>query len=214
MTTLFVGVRTELALQLRTYAALLPLRLHELDETVAREAADNPWLDLIDRPVLGLGGDEMRIAGPGPSLGDHLETQLTARGVRGALLRAAHYVIGALDEHAYLRDDPALIARLAHVGSVDAQRAIDLVQGLEPTGVAARSLGERFRLQLAECAQTASLAFKLTFELDAFADEGSTAFADKRGLTVAEVSQALNRLRACDPDPACDFRIGFDRIYP
>ncbi len=214
MTTLVVGVRTELKTQLRTYAALLPLRLHELDEAVAREAADNPWLDLIDRPVLGLGGDEMRIAAPGPSLGEHLETQLKGRGVRGALLRAAHYVIGALDEHAYLRDDAALIARLAHVGSVDAERAIDVVQRLEPTGVAARSLGERFRLQLADREQTASLAFKLTFELEEIASEGSVAFAARRGLTVAEVSQALNRLRACDPDPACHFRVSFDRIYP
>ena len=188
MTTLDVGVRAEVGAQLRTYATLLPLGLHELDRAIAAEAADNPWLELIERPVRGLDNDALRIATSAPSLGEHLETQLAGRSAHGPLLRAARYIIGALDEHAYLRDDAAVVARLAHVAAVDATRAIELVQSLEPAGVAARSLGERFRLQLAEANETASLAFRVTFELDsppsALAAEGR-AIRTRRATTAA-----------------------------
>jgi RNA polymerase sigma-54 factor len=123
-------------------------------------------------------------------------------------------VIGSLDEHAYLREDAAQVARLAHVGVADARSAIAIVQGLEPVGIAARSLGERFRLQLAHAGETALLAFDLTFELDALAAEGPGPFAARRGLTPAELNGALLRLRACDPDPARDFGCALERVYP
>ena len=214
MTTLAVTVGTQVGAQFRTYATLLPLGVRDLDDAIAREAAENPWLELVDRPVLGLTDADFRIAAAGPSLGEHLWLQLEARGLCGNVVRAAQYVIGSLDEHAYLREDAAQIARLTHVGSAEALRAIELVQGLDPIGVAARSLGERFRLQLAYAGETASLAFNLTFELDALAAEGPTAFAAQRGLTSAELSKALQRLRACDPDPARDFGCAAERVYP
>lgn len=214
MTTLGVTVGTQVGAQLRTYATLLPLGVRDLDDTIAREAAENPWLELVDRPVFGLTDADFRLAAAGPSLGEHLWLQLEASGVRGNVLRAAQHVIGSLDEHAYLREDAAHIARLTHVGCTDAERATALVQGLEPIGVAARSLGERFRLQLAHAGDSASLAFSLTFELDALAAEGPGAFAAQRGLTSAALSKALLRLRSCDPDPARDFGGAAERIYP
>jgi RNA polymerase sigma-54 factor len=207
MTTLSVSVGTQVGAQLRTYATLLPLGVRDLDDTIAREAAENPWLELVDRPVFGLTDGDFRIAAAGPSLAEHLLLQLEARGFFGNVLRAAQHVIGSLDEHAYLREDAAQIARLTHVGRIDAERAIELVQDLEPSGVAARSLGERFRLQLAHAGETASLAFNLT-------SEGPVAFAAQRGLTSAEFSRALQRLRACDPDPARDFGCAAERVYP
>ena len=209
-----VGLRAELGAHLRAYAALLPLGLHDLDRVVAREADENPWLELVDRPLLGLNDGDARIAAAGPSLVEHLESQLNGRGIHGTLLRAAQYVIGALDEHAYLRDGVATIAQLAHVGDVDAMRAIEVVQNLEPAGVAARSLGERFRLQLIEAGDDASSAFQLTFELDELASEGTAAFAARRRLAPDDVTRALARLRTCDPDPARDFRCAVDRVYP
>ncbi|MBC5800555.1 MAG: hypothetical protein GIW94_11380 [Candidatus Eremiobacteraeota bacterium] len=210
-----IGIRTELGPRLRTYATLLPLGLGDLDATIAHEAADNPWLELVNRPLSGLGGDELRtIAAPGPSLLDHLEAQLAASGVRGAVLRAARYVSEALDEHAYLRDDIATVARCADATQAQASQAVALVQRCEPTGVAARSLGERFRLQLDEAGERGSLAFALTFELDALAAEGSASFASARELAFDELARALRRLRACDPDPARDFARTVDRVFP
>ncbi len=209
-----ISVRTELRSQLRTYATLLPLGLKDLDDAVAREATDNPWLELVERPVAGLVADESRLAAAGPTLTEHLEAQLGGKDVCGPLLRAARHVIGALDEHAYLREEPAAIAALAHVAEFEAIHAIDLVQRLEPTGVAARSLGERFRLQLAEAGDAASLAFRITFELDALAAAGGAAYAARHGLTLDDVTQALARLRACDPHPARDFGGALDRVYP
>jgi len=215
VSVLEIGVRAELGPRLRTYATLLPLGLGDLDAAIAHEAADNPWLELVNRPLSGLGDDELRtVAAPGPSLVEHLEAQLAAGGTRGAVLRAARYVNGALDQHAYLRDDVATIARYADVTEPQAAQAVELVQRCEPPGIAARSLGERFRLQLAEAGESGSLAFALTFELDALAAEGSASFAAARGLRFADLTQALHALRACDPDPARDFARTVDRVFP
>ncbi len=210
-----IGVRAELGPRLRTYATLLPLGLGDLDSTMAHEAADNPWLELVSRPLSGLGDDELgTVAAPGPTLLEHLEAQLAASNARGGVLRAARYVSGALDEHAYLRDDVATIARCADVTEPQAAQAVELVQRCEPTGVAARSLGERFRLQLADTGQSGSLAFALTFELDALAAEGNVSFAAARRLQPDDIARALRRLRACDPDPARDFARTVDRVFP
>lgn len=215
MSMLDIAVRAELGPRLRTYATLLPLALGDLDATIAREAADNPWLELVNRPLSGLGDDELRtVAAPGPSLLEHLEAQLAASGIRAATLRAARYVAGALDEHAYLRDDIATIARCADATPAQAAQAVALVQRCEPTGVAARSLGERFRLQLAETGESDSLTFALTFELDALAAEGNESFSAARGLRPDDITGALRRLRRCDPDPARDFARTVDRVFP
>lgn len=165
MTSADLALRLETAPRLRTYATYLPLGLRELDAAVASESDTNPWLEIIERPLGGIDGDAIgRIAARGPRLWEHLEGQLTAADAGAAVGRAAEYIIGSLDPHAYLRDDLTAVSARAHVAPQDARSALELVQSFDPPGVAARDLGERFRLKLNDDGDAETLVVELTFQ--------------------------------------------------
>ena len=215
MTMLALESRVDVDAGLRAYVALLPLGLRDLGDAIEREAAENPWLEVLERPFTTLDESTLRAVAPdAPSLVAHLEAQLAARSLPADVARAARCVIGVLDEHAYLRDDVATIAPLAGVSHAAAAAGITAAQQLEPTGVAARSLGERFRLQLAADGETASLAYAVAGELEVLATQGASTFAATIGVSARELTGALATLRRCDPDPARDFGYHVDRIYP
>lgn len=215
MTNMTLGTRLETAPVLQIYATLLPLGSRALDEAVGRELTDNPWLELVERPLVGLGDDVLRdVASGAPSLIDALEGQLDARSLSRAMRGAAGFVVGSLDAQAYLRETDEQIARGAGVNVREAQCVVAIVQSLEPAGVAARSLGERFRLQLARSGETQTLAFVVAAELDALAAQGAGRFAHDRAIARADLDAALQRLRRCDPDPTRDYDHRIDRVYP
>ena len=215
MSALGPALGLEAAPALRTYATILPLGLRELDAAVAYEAETNPWLEIVERPLAGRDAEEIgRLAASGPTLAEHLETQLAAREVPGALRRAGEYIVGSLDPHGYLREDLAAIAARTRVDRADVELALELVQSFDPCGVAARDLGERFRIELGAGGDMDPLALALTYELEGLAAEGVARFGERRGVDAVAMDRALERLRACDPDPARAFAASVDRVYP
>ena len=215
MSGISLGVRTESAAGLRTYVTLLPLGLRALDAAIERAVVDNPWLELVERSSAGHSGDEIAaLAQTGVSLVDHLEGQLAAYAVAKDVRRGARFAIGSLDEDGYLREDAATIALCARVTPADADAAIALVQRLSPAGVGARSLGERFRLQLADAGVRSGLALRLTGLLEQLGQLGAERFAAENELKSADVRAAIERLRACDPHPVRDFAPPVDRVHP
>jgi RNA polymerase sigma-54 factor len=100
------------------------------------------------------------------TLSDHLAWQLGALSLEPQLYEAAEFVIGNLDQDGYIAASdeelaaalaqfaPALIRQNGHPTPQDAalellRRAIELVQHLDPAGVAARDLRECLLLQIA-----------------------------------------------------------------
>ncbi len=100
------------------------------------------------------------------TLSDHLAWQLGALSLEREIYEAAEFVIGNLDEDGYLAAGeeelaasfaqfaPALIRQNGHPTREDAaleliRKAIDLVQHLDPAGVAARDLRDCLLLQIA-----------------------------------------------------------------
>ena len=94
------------------------------------------------------------------TLTDHLEWQLGALKLEEGLRAAAEYIIGNLDEDGYLTvGDEELaeaFAQFPHGRQLDRETALDLVkrgiemvQGLDPAGVAARDLRECLMIQIA-----------------------------------------------------------------
>ena len=87
-----------------------------------------------------------------PNLHDHLREQLMLARRAGRASELADLVIEAIDEDGYLRHDPAELVVLAASDTPptedEMREAIRLVQSFEPTGVAARNLGECLALQL------------------------------------------------------------------
>jgi RNA polymerase sigma-54 factor len=82
------------------------------------------------------------------SLADHLEEQLRFATEDVAVRRIGAEIIGNLDEDGYLRADLEEIAQRCSVTADEAAKVLELVQGFDPPGVAARSIQECLLLQL------------------------------------------------------------------
>jgi RNA polymerase sigma-54 factor len=82
------------------------------------------------------------------SLADHLEEQLRWASEDGIVRRIGAEIIGNLDEDGYLRAELEEIAQRCGVSAEDVAKVVELVQGFDPPGVAARSIQECLLLQL------------------------------------------------------------------
>ena len=81
-------------------------------------------------------------------LADHLLWQLRLSDTDEEIKEIGEIVIGNVDENGYLRVTDEEIAQTADVGMEKVRAAVDLVQGFDPQGIAARSLQECLLLQL------------------------------------------------------------------
>jgi RNA polymerase sigma-54 factor len=82
------------------------------------------------------------------SLTDHLEDQLRFASEDVAVRRIGTEIIGNLDEDGYLRAELEEIAQRCGVTAEEVAKVLELVQGFDPPGVAARSIQECLLLQL------------------------------------------------------------------
>jgi RNA polymerase sigma-54 factor len=82
------------------------------------------------------------------SLADHLEEQLRYASEDAAVRRIGTQIIGNLDEEGYLRAELEEIAQRCGATAEEVARVLELVQGFDPPGVAARSIQECLLLQL------------------------------------------------------------------
>ncbi len=95
---------------------------------------------------------------PPASLFDSLAEQLRFLGADDSTRKVAEFIAGNLDPDGFLRVSLDDLAASLDVPLADAERALELVQSLEPAGIGARSLQECFRLQLARKLETAATA--------------------------------------------------------
>jgi RNA polymerase sigma-54 factor len=82
------------------------------------------------------------------SLADHLEEQLRFATEDAAVRRIGAQIIGNLDEDGYLRAELEEIAQRCATSADEVAKVVELVQGFDPPGVAARSIQECLLLQL------------------------------------------------------------------
>jgi RNA polymerase sigma-54 factor len=82
------------------------------------------------------------------SLADHLDEQLRFATEDVVVRRIGAEIIGNLDEDGYLRAELEEIAQRCSVTADEVAKVVELVQGFDPPGVAARSIQECLLLQL------------------------------------------------------------------
>ncbi|MBI3825837.1 MAG: RNA polymerase factor sigma-54 [Candidatus Rokubacteria bacterium] len=82
------------------------------------------------------------------SLTDHLDEQLRFASEDPKVRLIGTEIIGNLDEDGYLRAEVAEIAQRCRVEAAEVDRALTLIQGFDPAGVAARSIQECLLIQL------------------------------------------------------------------
>lgn len=198
------------------------------------DAGDEAWLEGLSPYTPGLSDDEGDDEGdsrarnpPGPSLPEHLRSQVRHLRLSPTDARALLWLIDALNADGYLTEPldglaQALAEQFADEGDGDAgaleaqdenpwvarlQCALGWLHSLEPAGVGARDLAECLVLQLREMPRSPDqvLAVLLCRHLDAVARRDWKKLAHFTGTEVSDVQAAAQLIRRCEPKPGRRF---------
>ena len=117
-------------------------------------------------------------------------------------VRICTEVLGNLDDAGYLQAGDDDIARGAGVSLAEAQRAVAIVQSLEPAGIGARDLRECLLLQLERNRERGSIAWDIVDRhLDDLARNRLPQLAKSLDADLSEIQAAAERIRSLDPRP-------------
>lgn len=146
-------------------------------------------------------------AGHEMSLPEHLMSQARILDLDEDLLHVVEHVIYSLDADAKLQDTAEHVAQQLLVPIPLAEKAIGIVRGLEPTGVAARDLRDRLLMQLDRLEYVRPLTRILVANhLDDVARNKLPKISKETGASIEEIKDSIEYLRhACDPSPASAF---------
>ncbi|MES2202193.1 MAG: hypothetical protein V4498_08075, partial [candidate division FCPU426 bacterium] len=158
----------------------LPEAERPVDEEPAEaapEPASDDWQDYFEDNGLdfrgsaepgaggGAGGDALQnVAADGPSLQEHLLSQLDSEEPGPELRRLMEELVGRINERGYLDEDLAEIASQTGAERGALFDALRRLQGLDPVGVGARDLRECLLLQMEAKGMQGSLAWNLVSE--------------------------------------------------
>lgn len=133
-------------------------------------------------------------------------SQLHTLALDGFLLAAADFVVESLDQNGWLDEDDAALAEAHGCDKALMAQAVEVVQGLEPAGVAARNLQECLKLQLARRGEEDGLAWEIVEGyLDALAKNRLNLIAKDLKADIDEVLEAKDLIRSLNPRPATGF---------
>ena len=143
--------------------------------------------------------------GEEPTLAQHLSDQIgsAARDAREAIVAAT--IIGALDEAGYFIGDLHAIAAELDIAAAEVERALALVQTLDPTGVGARSLAECLALQAKEADRYDPCMARLIDNLELLARGDISRLMRMCDVDEEDFADMLAELRSYDPKPGCRF---------
>ncbi|MGB7373321.1 RNA polymerase factor sigma-54 [Pontixanthobacter sp.] len=135
------------------------------------------------------------------SLAEHLGAQIgsAASDTREEFL--ARHLIGQLDEAGYLRSDLREISDDLAVPLAEAERALRLIQTLDPTGVGARDLSECLALQATEADRYDPCMARLIDNLDLVARGEFARLKRMCDVDDEDFADMLSELREYDPKP-------------
>lgn len=139
-------------------------------------------------------------------LRQHLEWQAQIAPFNDLELQVALAIVDAINDDGYLEDWDALCEQLLAVPGVDEtciDRVLEVVQGFEPSGVAARDIRECLQLQLRglPAADRKRAEQLLEAPLELIAQRDIKALAHATGLSPHDVERALKLIKTLQPHP-------------
>jgi len=149
------------------------------------------------------GFDLDRVQYAAGSLSEHLVDQL--RGASGALGDLARILAEALDETGYLSIPLDQLAGLTGASVAQLEAALELVQGLDPPGVGARSLAECLALQAKAADRYDPAMARLIDNLELLSKGRMADLKRICGVDDEDLADMVRELRAYDPKPGCRF---------
>jgi RNA polymerase sigma-54 factor len=149
------------------------------------------------------GFDLDRVEYSAASLSEHLTDQL--HGVSGGVGQLARIIAEAIDETGYLTIPLDQLAGLTGASIAQLEAALELVQGLEPPGVGARSLAECLALQAKAADRYDPAMARLIDNLDLLSKGRTGDLKRICGVDDEDLADMIRELRAYDPKPGCQF---------
>ncbi|MCD6384486.1 RNA polymerase factor sigma-54 [Candidatus Sumerlaeota bacterium] len=141
-----------------------------------------------------------------PTLYEHLYRQLRVSPLEGKDFEIGKYIIGSLNHNGYLTARVEDIAQKFATTVENVERVLQVVQGFEPTGIAARDIKECLQLQLKDRGEQNPLVFKILNEyFDLLMQRKLDVIATKLGVKKKVVEQVYNEISHLDPRPARNF---------
>jgi len=137
------------------------------------------------------------------SLAEHLLDQL--HGQSGDVGDLARIIAETLDETGYLTVDLDQIADLSGAPLALIKEALELVQGLDPPGVGARSLAECLALQAKAADRYDPAMARLIDNLDLLSKGRMNDLKRICGVDEEDLADMIRELRGYDPKPGCRF---------
>ncbi|MBM3299993.1 MAG: RNA polymerase factor sigma-54 [Deltaproteobacteria bacterium] len=136
------------------------------------------------------------------NLFDHLIRQLQLSALEEPDRRIAFEIIGNLKENGFLDASVEELAELLHVDVQAVERALTVVQGFDPPGIAARNLRECLLIQAKSIDNPNELAIRiLEAAFDLFQKGKIQAVARKLKEPIENVKAALKLISTLDPNP-------------
>jgi RNA polymerase sigma-54 factor len=135
------------------------------------------------------------------SLSDHLLWQLSMQTDDPSLREIGEAIIGNLDDDGYL---VATVEELAAMGPwppEEVERALSLVQGFDPIGVASRDLQECLLLQLKRTGEDPVAEKIVTDHMRLLQNHQVPELARKLGMSIDDLKQHIELIRHLDPKP-------------
>lgn len=197
--------RLALTPDLRLRLDLLRMGPAELAEEIAREAARNPFL-LYEPPSLATGGvaADPALMAPAAPFQDDLRRQIARRDLPPRIAAIAGLLIGELRPDGFLDTDLDALAEVHDLDPEALDEALAALQGCEPAGIGARSVGECLALQLADHGLTRAEAEATLRLLPQFARMDWKRIGAALGLDAAGVRARAMLLRGLSPRPVID----------
>ncbi|THD74515.1 MAG: RNA polymerase factor sigma-54 [Phenylobacterium sp.] len=139
------------------------------------------------------------------TLTEHLHDQLAVSGLDPAHAAVASVLIDSVDEGGYLRIDLVELAERLGCGFAMIERAVGVLQGFEPTGIAARDLRECLALQLKERDRFDPAMEALLDNLPLLAKRDMPALKRACGVDDEDLRDMVAELKALTPRPGAQF---------
>ncbi len=154
------------------------------------------------------------------TLKEHLKNQLYASGLPQHQYFIADAVISSIDERGYLvepvEDIADYLSKAKPVSEGDVERVLNVIQGFDPAGVAARNLQECLLLQLHLSESAAMVTAREIVErcLDELSRMEISRIADHLCCSLPEVEDAVELIRSLNPLPGNDYGTSAEIIIP
>ncbi|MFC3886600.1 RNA polymerase factor sigma-54 [Bacillus songklensis] len=201
------------AISLLQYSAL------EISSFLQEQALQNPLIDFQDRSILvqkktsrstSVSGKAVSpidmAAAKKETLHQHLLAQLSFMAIPPAQKSIVVYIINSLNDHGYLQEDIKDIGSVLNKELEEVERALRIVQQLEPIGSGARSLQECLLIQLQRKGICTSIVEEVLMGFfEEFAYKKWDKLAKRLGISIQDIQDIYDEVVLLNPRPGLQF---------